>query len=74
MLEIFLTPRSQMLRGREHEYAWVHQDGATAHTARISLALLHGFFLQRLISRYGDVSWHPCSPDLLHVTLFFGYT
>jgi hypothetical protein len=36
------------------------QDGATAHTAVISMPL----FQQRVISRSGDVPWPPRSPDL----------
>ena len=37
---------------------------ATAHTAVISIAALRRLFPQRVISRYGDVTWPPRSPDL----------
>jgi hypothetical protein len=37
------------------------QDSATAHTARVSMALLHDVFGDRLTSR--DI-WPPRSPDL----------
>ena len=40
------------------------QDGATAHTAVISIAALRLLFPQWVISRFGDVSWPPRSPDL----------
>lgn len=59
-----------MLQG--HEHTWFHQDGATAHTVSISIAVLRGLFLQRPISRYGDVPWPPRSPDLSASDFFFG--
>jgi hypothetical protein len=62
MLETFLTPCLEMLQG--HEHMWFQQDGATVPTVRISMAVLHGLFPQRLISHYGDVPWPPHSPDL----------
>jgi len=43
---------------------WFQQDGATAHTAVISIAALRRLFPQRVISRFGDVPWPPRSPDL----------
>jgi hypothetical protein len=44
MLETFLTPCLQMLQG--HECMCFQQSGATAHTVRISMAVLHRLFLQ----------------------------
>jgi hypothetical protein len=40
---------------------WFQQDGATAHTARVSMALLRFLFGERLISR--DI-WRPKSLEL----------
>jgi len=53
---------------------WFQQDGATAHTAVISIAVLRCLFPQRVISRFGDVPWPPRSPDLTAPDLFlWGY-
>jgi len=43
---------------------WYQQDGATAHTAVISIVAHSRLFPQRVISRFGDVPWPPRSPDL----------
>jgi hypothetical protein len=42
ILETFLTARLWMLQG--HERKCFQQDGATAHPARLSMAVLRGFF------------------------------
>lgn len=53
---------------------WFQQDGATAHTARVSVDVLHETFPGRLISRNGDVPWPPRSPDLAPCDFFlWGY-
>jgi len=42
--------------------------------AVISIAALCRLFLQRVISRFGDVPWPPCSPDLTAPDFFlWGY-
>jgi hypothetical protein len=46
---------------------WFQQDGATSHTARTSMALLQGFFRERLTSQG---LWPPRSPDLTPPDLF----
>ena len=46
------------------EDIWFQQDGATAHTANISMVKLRQMFPTRLVSRSGDVDWPPRSPDL----------
>lgn len=46
------------------ENTWFQQDGATSHTARISMAAVRQLFGNRVISRNGDISWPPRSPDL----------
>ncbi|PNF40315.1 hypothetical protein B7P43_G05785, partial [Cryptotermes secundus] len=43
---------------------WFQQDGATAHTARASMAVLRAKFPGRLISLRGDIPWAAHSPDL----------
>lgn len=57
-----LRPEIDRLQTRGN--IWFQQDGATAHTARISMALLREMFPGRLISRFGDVPWPARSPDL----------
>ena len=47
---------------------------ATSHTARETMALLKKTFPNRLISRFGNVSWPPRSPDLTPADFFlWGY-
>jgi len=60
MINEFLSPNLSPNNGT----LWFQQDGATAHTAVISIAALGRLFPQRLISRFGDVPWPPRSPDL----------
>jgi hypothetical protein len=48
------------------------QDGATAHTAWISMAVLGQVFPQWLISHYRDINWSPSSPDLSADFFFCG--
>ena len=43
---------------------WFQQDGATLHTANITLEWLDQRFPDRLISRRRDSEWPPHSPDL----------
>mgnify|MGYP003623301927 CR=1 FL=1 len=62
MINTFLRPELQMLNLEQD--VWFQQDGATAHTARISMNALRRLFPGHLISRLGDVPWPPRSPDL----------
>jgi hypothetical protein len=62
MLQHFLVPRINCLP--HHEALWFQQDGATFHTARISMTTIRNLFQQRVTSRFADVSWPPCSPGL----------
>ncbi|KAJ4446542.1 hypothetical protein ANN_13238 [Periplaneta americana] len=39
-------------------------DGATSHTARISMDAVNALFPGRVIARKGDIAWPPKSPDL----------
>ena len=60
MINEFLSPNLPPNIGT----LWFQQDGATAHTAVINIAALRRLFPQRVISRFGNVSWPPRSPDL----------
>jgi len=53
---------------------WFQQDGATAHTSNQSMTAVRNMFPGQLISRFGDVSWPPRSPDLSTCDFFpLGY-
>ncbi|GFX09853.1 hypothetical protein TNCV_2688951 [Trichonephila clavipes] len=53
---------------------WFQQDGATCHTARATIDLLKDTFGDRLISRFGPVSWPPRSCVLTPLDYFlWGY-
>jgi hypothetical protein len=43
---------------------WFQQDGATAHTSRVSMTVLWQHFPGSLISLRGDLHWPARSPDL----------
>jgi hypothetical protein len=63
MIQNFLVTRLQQL-GIEMDSVWFQQDGATAHTANLSMNALRDLFPGHLISRFGDVAWPARSPDL----------
>ncbi|KAL4130614.1 hypothetical protein QTP88_008035 [Uroleucon formosanum] len=53
---------------------WFQQDGATAHTARWSRAVLQKMFPGRLVSLRENITWPPRSPDLSPCDYFlWGY-
>ncbi|CAD7011266.1 unnamed protein product [Ceratitis capitata] len=53
---------------------WFQQDGATCHTASVTMDLLRGEFGEHLISRSGPVNWPPKSCDLTPLDYFLlGY-
>jgi hypothetical protein len=62
MLETFLQNESNL---HQLNSLWFQQDEATAHSARISMAVLREMFPGRLISHFGDINWPARSPDLL---------
>lgn len=71
MLETFLRPIVEESGLRN---LWFQQDGATAHTARRTIAVLRELFPGRLISRSGDIDWPARSPDLNPCDFFlWGY-
>ena len=49
---------------------WFQQDGATSHTARVTIDLLNVKFGERVISRNGPVEWPPHSFDLTPLDFF----
>ncbi|PSN43721.1 hypothetical protein C0J52_13997 [Blattella germanica] len=49
--------------GLDPTNVYFQQDGATVHTARNSMAFLRTEFMS-VISRFGDIPWPSCSPDL----------
>ena len=71
MLENFFLPEL-----RRHNCnmatAWFQQDGATAHTIRLSMNTLRAAFPGRLLSRFGDIQWPSNSPDLIAADFFYG--
>jgi len=62
MLQDFFIPRLQGLPVNKTTY--YQQDGATSHTAKISMNILRPLFPGHLISRYGDIEWPARSPEL----------
>lgn len=73
MLRTFLRPQLRRL-DIEIENVFFQQDGATPHTARVSMQVLRRMFPGRLISRFGDIPWPPRSPDLSTCDFFlWGY-
>lgn len=71
MIENFFLPSLENMDVGE---VWFQQDGATAHTSRISMRLLRETFPGRLISNRGDIPWPARSPDLAPCDFFlWGY-
>jgi len=72
MLQNFFTP--QLARFPVNENTLFQQDGATSHTARMSMNAVNALFPNRVISRKGDIPWPPHSPDLTPCDYFlWGY-
>lgn len=74
MLRDFFQPRLAEFKKEIDEEGldevWFQQDGATAHTATRSMALVRELFPARAISRRGDINWPPRSPDLAPCDFF----
>ena len=71
MLETFFLPELR-IRNWNMARAWFQQDGATAHTARLSMNTLSAAFPGQLLSRFGDIQWPSNSPDLTAADFFYG--
>ncbi|GFU42417.1 putative DD41D transposase [Trichonephila clavipes] len=71
MITNFFIPE---LNNHDVQELWFQQDGATRHTARVTIDLLKDTFGDRLISRFGPVNWPPRSCDLTPLDYFlWGY-
>jgi len=69
MLEGFVKPQLRWL-GIDPTVLLLQQDGATAHTARNSMAVVQEVF-GTVISRFGDIAWPARSPDFTVPDFFF---
>ncbi|GFX56734.1 putative DD41D transposase [Trichonephila clavipes] len=67
MITNFFIPE---LNNHNVQELWFEQDGATCHTARVTIDLLKDTFADRLISRFGPVNWPPRSCDLTPLDYF----
>ena len=73
MIQEFFMPALEDM-DLDNDNVWFQQDGATAHTTRISMGFLREAFPERLISPRGDVNWPARSPDLAPCDYFlWGY-
>ncbi|GFT23516.1 putative DD41D transposase [Trichonephila clavipes] len=71
MITNFFIPE---LNNHDVQELWFQQDGATCHTARVTIDLLKDTFGDRLISRFRPVNWPPRSCDLTPLDYFlWGY-
>ncbi|GFV42202.1 transposable element Tc3 transposase [Trichonephila clavipes] len=71
MITNFFIPE---LNNHDVQELWFQQDGITCHTARATIDLLKDTLGDRLISRFGPVSWPPRSCDLTPLDYFlWGY-
>ena len=67
MLNEFLFPK---IEEDDTDDIWFQQDGATCHTAKVTIALLHTVFENRIISWNSDVNWPPRICDLTPLDYF----
>ena len=65
MISNLFLPKIQELDLHE---MWFQQDGATCHTARLTMDLLRGEFGEHFISRSGPVNWPPIQTSPLQLT------
>jgi hypothetical protein len=71
MLETFFLPEMRR-RNCNMARVWFQQDGATAHTARLSMNTLRASFPGQLLSQFGDIQWPSISPDVTAADFFMG--
>ncbi|GFW90970.1 uncharacterized protein TNCV_1758441 [Trichonephila clavipes] len=67
MITNFFIPE---LNNHDVQEPWFQQDGATCHTARVTIDLLKDTLVDSLISRFGPVNWPPRSCDLTPLDYF----
>lgn len=68
----FFTP--QLVHYKVDNEIFFQQDGATSHTARVSMNIVNQLFSNHVISRNGDIAWPSRSPDLTACDFFlWGY-
>lgn len=68
MLRLFFIP--QLRQHAVNDQTLFQQDGATSHTARVSMNIVNEVFPNRVISRNGAIPWPPRSPDLTPCDFF----
>ncbi|GFW25462.1 uncharacterized protein TNCV_3721901 [Trichonephila clavipes] len=68
MITNFFIPE---LNNHDDQELWYQEDGAICHTARATIDLLKDTFGDRLISRFGPVTWPRRSCDLTPLDYFF---
>ena len=74
MLNTFLRPQMKRQRLHNMQNVYFQQDGATPHTARLSMDVVRRMFPGRVTSRFSDIPWPPRSPDLTTCDFFlWGY-
>ena len=56
LISNFILPKMQELDLHD---MWFQQDGATCHTARVTMNLLRGEFGEHFISHSGPANWPP---------------
>jgi len=72
MINNFLA--GELTKFPQNDNFWFQQDGATSHTARVSINAIQQIFGNRIISKNGDIHWPPRSPDLSVCDFFlWGY-
>jgi len=72
MLENFFTP--QLAHYEVNDETFFQQDGATSHTAQVSMNIVNRLFPNHVISKNGDIEWPSRSPDLTTCDFFlWGY-
>jgi len=72
MINNFLV--GELTKFPQNDNFWFQQDGATSHTARLSINAIQQIFGNRIISKNGDIQWPPRSPDLSVCDFFlWGY-
>jgi hypothetical protein len=66
MLQHFFIPQIVQYRVT----GFFQQNGATSHTARVSMNILKDLFLNCVLSRNENIPWPPRSPDLMACDFF----